>query len=295
MLSSSQMFRVFRSLLTHKICARSILSMHFNDLTLPHRHSSITSCKFKLFPAIQCPYCMYIYQCHKTQAPSSIQTSKRPLGWSLFEEYADANVVEDARDFLHNTSLMGETIKVERRHQKWRDCVFLYLNMCNCVTKNPSMWRLLYMYYVLKASDLKNAERLFTGRVANARTAYYFVAGSMLPAFMGRYNRPSTIVWTPISIQKMMSFRLQHAQMSDWFLMPVTTKRVHFSFLAGAKLSKMILALVTSIWESGLSEIFPKEKNHGRYINTDIYIYRYLCLLYYIICLYLYIFWNRDM
>eukprot|EP00434_Breviolum_minutum_P021739 symbB.v1.2.019189.t1/scaffold1561.1/size111715/5 len=31
-----------------------------------------------------------------------------------FVEYADANVVEDARDFLHNTSLMGETIKVER-------------------------------------------------------------------------------------------------------------------------------------------------------------------------------------
>ena len=33
----------------------------------------------------------------------------------MFEEYADANVVEDARDLLHNTTLMGETIKVERR------------------------------------------------------------------------------------------------------------------------------------------------------------------------------------
>ena len=86
--------------------------------------------------------------------------------------------------------------------QKWRDFLFLYLNMCNCVTKNPSMWRLLYMYYVLKARDLKNAERLFTGRVANARTAYYFVAGSMLPAFMGRYKWPTTTVWTPISINK---------------------------------------------------------------------------------------------
>ena len=145
---------------------------------------------------------IYLYFVSNVTKPKHQAASKRPLGWSLFEEYADANVVEDARDFLHNTSLMGETIKVERRHQTWRDCVFLYLNMCNCVTKNPSMWRLLYMYYVLKTRDLKNAWRLFTGRVANARTAYYFVAGSMLPAFMGRYKWPSTIVWTPISTNK---------------------------------------------------------------------------------------------
>lgn len=158
MLRTSEMFRVFRSLLTHKVCKWSI---HFNDLTLPHGHSSITSCKFNFFSCYTMSI-LHVYipvfcvQCHKTQAPIAA-ASKRPLEWSLFEEYADANVVEDARDFLHNTSLMGETIKVERRQQKWRDVVFLYLNMCNCVAKNPSMWRLLYMYYVLKARDLKNA------------------------------------------------------------------------------------------------------------------------------------------
>ena len=62
----------------------------------------------------------------------------------MFEEYADANVVEDARDLLHNTTLMGETIKVERRFipPKMQRFLFVFrLVNLTYVTGNPSMCR----------------------------------------------------------------------------------------------------------------------------------------------------------
>jgi hypothetical protein len=32
----------------------------------------------------------------------------------IFKEYMDANLVEDAREALHNSSLLGQRIRVER-------------------------------------------------------------------------------------------------------------------------------------------------------------------------------------
>lgn len=175
-----------------------------------HQSQRVSS---KLVPAIQCPYCMYIYLYFVSNVtkPKHQAASKLPnVHWG---EACLRNMLTPTwwkmRGISCTIQASWERPSKLRGGTKKEEMLFSFtltiLNMCNCVMKNPSIYVKIIVHVL----------RLFTGRVANARTAYYSVAGSMLPAFMGRYNRPSTIVWTLISIQNLMSFRLQHAQMSD--------------------------------------------------------------------------------